>query len=231
MKPRVLIIEDERAVADAIIYSLRTDGCEPTWVSTGGEGLAALSRGGVDLIVLDIGLPDGNGFDFFRDIRRTSKVPVIFLTARSEEVDRVAGLEMGADDYVSKPFSPRELAARVRAVLRRVPMSEAVLNESASGGAGPFRVDKERRQITFFGSPLDLTRYEYRILEVLLRHPGWVYSREALMEQAWDDPSAALDRTVDSHIKSLRAKLKAVREDCEPIETRRGEGYSVRERW
>lgn len=229
MRPKVLIIEDERAVADAIVYALRTDGCDAVWAALGTQGLASLREGGFDLVILDIGLPDGSGFDFFREIRRTLTTPVIFLTARAEEVDRVAGLEMGADDYVVKPFSPRELAARVRAVLRRFATDTPPPDQVRR--VGPFVVDPQRRSVSFFGQALDLTRYEFRILEVLLRHPGWVYSREALMEQAWDDPSAALDRTVDSHIKSLRAKLKAVRDDCNPIETRRGEGYAIRERW
>jgi two-component system catabolic regulation response regulator CreB len=241
MKPKVLVVEDERAVADAIVYALATDGCQPSWVSTGGEALAFLAREDVSLVVLDVGLPDASGFDVCRDIRRRSEVPIIFLTARAEEVDRVAGLEIGADDYVVKPFSPRELSARVRAVLRRARSSGTPAGSdgppasrdgsSTSCTSGPFVLDNQRRRVTFFGTPLDLTRYEYRLLEILLRHPGWVYSRETLMNEAWDDPSAAFDRTVDSHIKSLRAKLRAVRADCDPIATHRGEGYSLKERW
>jgi two-component system catabolic regulation response regulator CreB len=235
MKPRVLVVEDERAVAEAIVYALATDGCEPVWVTTGRAALDAVRGGGFALLVLDVGLPDGNGFDFLREIRTTSDVPAVFLTARAEEVDRVAGLEIGADDYVTKPFSPRELSARVRAILRRAakrgePRGEAE-GSPATRSAGPFVIDARRRQVTYFGEPLDLTRYEYRVLEVLLRHPGWVISRETLMSEAWEDPTAALDRTVDSHIKSLRAKLRAVKADCDPITTHRGEGYSIRERW
>jgi two-component system catabolic regulation response regulator CreB len=232
-KPRILVVEDEPAVADAILYALRTDGCDPAWAPTGGEALARLRGEGAALVLLDVGLPDGTGFDFFREIRKTSDVPVIFLTARAEEVDRVAGLEMGADDYVIKPFSPREVSARVRAVLRRMQPTGQVAKPGTPGerSFGPFVLDGQRRLVTFFGQTLDLTRYEYRILEVLLRHPGWVYSREALMSEAWDDPAAAFDRTVDSHIKALRAKLKAIRPNDDPITTHRGEGYSLRESW
>jgi len=235
MKPRVLVVEDERAVAEAIVYALATDGCEPTWVTTGRAALDAVRGGGYALLVLDVGLPDGNGFDFLREIRGTSDVPVVILTARAEEVDRVAGLEIGADDYVTKPFSPRELSARVRAILRRAgPRGEprgAAQGDAAARTVGPFVIDARRRQVTFFGEALDLTRCEYRVLAALLRHPGWVLSRETLMSEAWDDPAAAFDRTVDSHIKSLRAKLRAVRADCDPIATHRGEGYSIKERW
>ncbi len=228
MKPKILVVEDERAVADSIVYALRTDGCEPMWVATGEGARAALADGDVSLVVLDVGLPDCNGFDLCREIRRTLEVPVIFLTARSEEMDRVVGLEIGADDYVSKPFSPRELSARVRAVLRRTRVRTAPPPEPPSL---PFEIDARRRLVCYFGHPLDLTRTEYRILEVLLRHPGWVYSREQLMELVWDDPGSAVDRTVDSHVKALRAKLRAVRPDLDPIVTHRGQGYALQERW
>ncbi len=228
MRPKVLVVEDERAVADSIVYALRTDGCEPVWVGTGEDARAVLAGGDVSLVVLDVGLPDCNGFDLCREIRRTREVPVIFLTARSEEMDRVIGLEIGADDYVSKPFSPRELSARVRAVLRR---SQARPAPPPQAPGMPFEIDDRRRIISFFGRPLDLTRTEYRILEVLLRHPGWVYSREQLMELVWDDPGAAVDRTVDSHVKALRAKLRDIRPEVDPIVTHRGQGYSLQERW
>lgn len=228
MKPRVLVVEDERAVADSIVYALRTDGCEPVWVGTGEGARVVLAGGDVSLVVLDVGLPDCNGFDLCREIRRTREVPVIFLTARSEEMDRVIGLEIGADDYVSKPFSPRELSARVRAVLRR---SQARPAPPPDSPGLPFELDDRRRVVSYFGRALDLTRTEFRILEVLLRHPGWVYSREQLMELVWDDPGAAVDRTVDSHVKALRAKLREVRPEVDPIVTHRGQGYSLQERW
>ncbi|HNX49213.1 MAG TPA: two-component system response regulator CreB [Thermoanaerobaculaceae bacterium] len=230
MRPRVLIIEDERAVADGIVYALRTDGCEPLWVPTGGQGLALLSDSDIALVVLDVGLPDCNGFDLCRQIRRDHDVPIIFLTARSEEMDRVVGLEIGADDYVTKPFSPRELSARVRAVLRRA-RNHAPEGPAAPPAAVPFEVDEKRRAIAFFGHPLELTRTEHRLLEVLLGHPGWVYSREQLMELVWEDPGSAVDRTVDSHVKALRAKLRAIRPGSEAILTHRGQGYSLQERW
>jgi two-component system catabolic regulation response regulator CreB len=139
-------------------------------------------------------------------------------------VDRVVGLELGADDYVVKPFSPRELAARVKAVLRR---ARGASSGRPSGNA--FTLDEERLQITYFGKPLDLSRYEYRLLAVLLKRPGRVYSREQLLELVWDEPEASLDRTVDAHVKNLRAKLRDVRPDVDPIATHRGTGYSLKE--
>lgn len=229
MAQRILVVEDEPAIADTITYALRTEGFEVDWCSTGGEALRLLAETSANLIVLDVGLPDRNGFDLCKEIRKTSSIPVLFLTARNSEVDRVVGLEIGGDDYVSKPFSPRELAARVKAILRRVSP------ESAEPGTvpseSPFAVDKERMRISYFGQPLDLSRYEYRVLEVLLRRPGRVYSRDKLMEMAWETPEASMDRTVDTHVKTVRAKLRAVRPDIEPIQTHRGLGYSLRESW
>ncbi len=247
-KPRVLIVEDERAVADAIAYALETDGCASVRAETGAFAREALRTHDIALVVLDVGLPDVNGLDLCREIRAAHEVPIIFLTARSEEIDRVAGLEIGADDYMTKPFSPRELSARVRAVLRRTRPRESTgasqerssLAESAAsdqtsrGAAGEtgasFEIDAPRRLIRFFGHPLSLTATEYRLLELLVRHPGRVYSREQLLALLWNDAGATTDRSVDSHIKSLRAKLRAVRPDRDPIETRRGEGYALRER-
>ena len=182
------------------------------------------------LIILDVGLPDINGFELFKQLGGRTRAPVIFLTARAEEVDRIVGLELGADDYIAKPFSPRELTARVRAVLRRLakaaqPDASAPVN--ARGAA--FGIDDERRVITYCGRPLDLSRYEYRVLKLLVSRPGRVFSRDDILQQAWDEPDASYDRTVDAHIKTIRAKLKAVSPEVDPIRTHRGEGYSLRE--
>ena len=236
MKPRVLIVEDERGVADAVAYALTTDGCQPLRAETGAAARAILQQEDVALVVLDVGLPDVNGLDLCREIRAGRDLPVIFLTARAEEIDRVAGLEIGADDYVTKPFSPRELSARVRAVLRRSRPCQATPPQAAGvdparSSAPPFAIDEARRAIRYFGQPLGLTATEYRLLELLVRHPGRVYSRDELLERLWDDPGATTDRAIDSHVKSLRAKLRAVRAEAEAIETRRGEGYALRERW
>ncbi len=178
----------------------------------------------VALVVLDVGLPDRSGLDVCRELRQRHTVPVIFLTARSGEVDKIVGLELGADDYLAKPFSPRELTARIRAVLRRS-------NGTAAAGAAPagWRHDEAKCRISFRGQALDLTRNEYRLLAVLLAAPGRVFSRDQLMAAAWDDPGAAFDRTVDAHIKALRAKLRAAAPDADPIVTHRGMGYSLRE--
>ena len=152
-------------------------------------------------------------------------MPAIFLTARSSEVDRVVGLELGADDYMAKPFSPRELVARVRSVLRRTQRAAA----SSPATAGVFSIDDEKKSIRFRGRPLELSRTEYRLLKVLVERPGRVFSRDELMERAWDDPAAAFDRTVDAHVKALRAKLREVDATVDPISTHRGMGYSLRE--
>lgn len=224
----VLVVEDETAIAETIVYALKTEGFEPLWKTTGREALAVLDTQPVALVVLDVGLPDANGFDVCRELRRKHAVPVIFLTARNGEVDRIVGLELGADDYVAKPFSPRELTARVRAVLRR---SQAPVATTMAGAAkmGEWSHDEARCRISYRGTALDLTRNEYRLLGALLGAPGRVFSRDQLMTAAWDDPGAALDRTVDAHIKTLRAKLREVAPDTEPIETHRGLGYSLKE--
>ena len=225
-KPTILVVEDEPAIADTIQYALESEGFQCQRLEVGAGVLEVLDRQPVALVVLDIGLPDMSGIEVCRRLRERHDVPVIFLTARGGEVDRVVGLELGADDYVTKPFSPRELAARAKAVLRRARRSESPPSKPADGAFG---LDEERRLITYFGKPLDLARYEYRLLAVLLKRPGRVYSREQLMELVWDEPEASLDRTVDAHVKNLRAKLREVRPDVDPIATHRGMGYSLKE--
>ncbi|MBA2270982.1 MAG: two-component system response regulator CreB [Chthoniobacterales bacterium] len=219
----ILLVEDEPSIADNIVYALKTEGFTPTWCQTGRDALQRLATESFALVILDVGLPDMNGFDVCRKIRTISNVPVVFVTARKDEIDRVVGLEIGADDYVVKPFTPRELTARIRAILRRTEST------SPTPAAAVFAVDGERCEIRYYGAPLQLTRYEFRLLKVLSQKPGRVYSRDQLMELAWEEPDTALDRTVDAHIKTLRAKLRAVRDDEDPIRTHRGLGYSLKE--
>ena len=226
-KPTILVVEDEPAIADTIQYALESEGFRCLRLEVGAGVVEVLDRQPVALVVLDIGLPDVSGVEVCRRIRQRHDVPVIFLTARSGEVDRVVGLELGADDYVIKPFSPRELAARAKAVLRRARPANSTPQSSPPGAA--FRLDEERRQITYFGRPLELSRYEYKLLAVLLKRPGRVYSRDELLELVWDAPEASLDRTVDAHVKNLRAKLRDIRPDADPIATHRGMGYSLKE--
>ncbi len=222
--PRVLLIEDESAIADNVLYALRTDGYEARHEMLGGAGLAALRQGVFDLVVLDVGLPDANGFDLCRQIRSFSEIPVIFLTARADEIDRVVGLEIGADDYVTKPFSPRDLVSRIRVILRRATRQNGAA-EVALAPTGAFLVDEEKARKSFNGRALDLTRYEYLKFKTRQAHPERIYSREQLMHQAWTAPDHSLERTVDTHIKTLRAKLKNAGAD-DPIQTHRGLGYS-----
>lgn len=227
MKPLILIVEDEPSIADNIRYALETEGFDTEWHAAGRDVLSSLVAKTVDLIVLDVGLPDVSGMELCKEIRKISQVPVIFLTARSDEIDRVVGLEIGADDYMVKPFSPRELTARIRAVLRRT--SPGVTENGNEEGANGFTVDTERQQITWCSVPLELSRYEFRILEIFIRRPGRIYSREKLMQMVWEDPEMSLDRTVDAHIKNIRAKLKQVAPEKDPIKTHRGIGYSLKE--
>ncbi|WP_152219621.1 two-component system response regulator CreB [Pseudomonas sp. SCB32] len=221
--PHILIVEDEAAIADTLLYALQAEGFETTWLSLAGAALERLQREGFDLVILDVGLPDISGFEACKRLRRFSEVPVIFLTARDAEIDRVVGLEIGADDYVVKPFSPREVAARVRAILKRTAPRETPV---ASNGSGPFEVDEARAQIRFHGQPLALTRHEFRLLQTLLARPERVFSREQLLDALGVSADAGYERNVDSHIKSLRAKLRQVAATAEPIQTHRGLGYS-----
>lgn len=225
----VFVVEDEPAIAEAILFALQAEGYQGRHFATGQACVDALATEQPALILLDIGLPDGNGFDVFRRIRELGQVPVIFLTARSAEIDRVAGLEMGADDYVVKPFSVRELMARLRMVIRRRAALDSPRHAAAAPSAAThgFTHDELRREVRFRNQPLVLTLHEYRLLEVLLRHPGRVFSRGQLLEQAWEAPDHRLERTVDSHIKSLRAKLRDIDGSVDPIRTHRGMGYSL----
>jgi two-component system catabolic regulation response regulator CreB len=221
MKPRVLIVEDEPGIADTLQYALRTEGFDPAWVATGEEALAQVKAQPPALVILDVGLPDTSGFEVFKRLREFADVPVIFLTARSDEIDRVVGLELGADDYVAKPFSPRELVARVRSILRRSAKAPAMPRL-------PLVVDEGKRQIRFYGTLLELSRYEFGLLQTLASRPGHVFSRDTLLDKVWDD-SDSLDRTVDAHVKTLRAKMKLVAPTLEPIRTHRGSGYALAE--
>jgi len=219
---RILIVEDEPAIADTLIYALSSEGYHPEHTTLAREALERLRTEDFALAILDIGLPDGNGFELCRELRRFSDIPVIFLTARHGEIDRIVGLEIGADDYVSKPFSPREVAARVRVILRRV------RPESSNGAATPlFKIDERAGRIWFCGQLLELTRYEYLLLKLLAEHPERIFSREQLLDKVWTEPTAVFDRTVDTHIKTLRAKLRAVDPTLDPIRTHRGLGYCL----
>jgi len=222
MPGTILIVEDELAIADSIAYALRTDGFTPLHVSLGAEALEAMRAAEApQLVVLDVGLPDLNGFEVCRQLRQFSNVPVIFLTARSDEIDRIVGLEIGADDYVTKPFSPRELVARIRVVLRRLAPAPV------PGAPVRFELRQHEARVVFCGQALDLTRYEYLLLKTLLERPGHVLSRAQLMDRVWAGSPDTLDRTVDAHVKSLRAKLRLIDPDSDPIQTHRGLGYSL----
>ena len=220
--PRILVVEDEPAIADTLVYVLRSECHEVSHVLTGGEALGLLERFSYDLAILDIGLPDMTGFDLCRKIRELHLLPVLFLTARDGELDRVLGLEIGGDDYVTKPFSPREVAARVRAILRRTSAPQP-----APPSENGLSLDDTTKRVVCDGKGLELTAHEFKLAAVLLRNPGQVFSRDQLLDHAWDDPGAVTDRTVDAHVKSLRAKLRCAHPGAEEmITTRRGLGYA-----
>ena len=219
--PSVLVVEDESSIADTLIYALRTEGYDVDHVSLGNACLDHVREAATDLVILDVGLPDINGFEVCKQLRQFSEVPVIFLTARGDEVDRIVGLEIGADDYVVKPFSPREVVTRVRTVLKRLAPRRSVRAPQ------DFELDEAGARIFFKGSALELTRYEFRLLMTLLKEPGRVFSRDELMRSAWEHPDVSLERTVDTHIKQLRSKLQSIDVSARPIRTHRGLGYSL----
>jgi DNA-binding response OmpR family regulator len=221
----ILVIEDEPAIAESISYALRREGYTATIAGSLAE--AEQKLGGIDLIILDLMLPDGSGFDLLARVRRGSEsTAVIILSSRDAEADRVAALETGADDYVTKPFSPREIVARVRAVLRRArPRSEAAV----AGSDPPLSVDEGTRRAFVLGKPLELTRVEFDLLACLLGMPERVFTRAQLIDKVWGDGFAITDRTIDSHVKSLRRKVAEAGGHAAMIETVRGVGYRVTE--
>jgi two-component system, OmpR family, catabolic regulation response regulator CreB len=223
MNERILIVEDEPAIAENLVYALETEGFTVRRAATAQEGLVQFAREAADLVILDVGLPDMSGFDLCKRLRAASPVPIFFLTARSEEVDRIVGLEIGADDYIAKPFSPREVTARVKALFRRL-----AAHAAPASASGPFTIDEPRRRILFRGAPLDLSRYELGILQALVERPGVVFSRAQLMEKVWEEPDMSLERTVDSHVKAIRAKIRVLDAETDWIETHRGFGYSLK---
>ncbi len=220
MAKRVLIVEDEFNIADLLKAYLERDGFEAMWVRSGEQALDELGRQSIDLIVLDIGLPGIDGFEVCRQVRARASVPILMLTAREDEIDRVAGLESGADDYVVKPFSPRELVARVKAILRR-----------AGGASDPgvvlrwegIELRRDARDVTLDGKPVELTNREFDLLGALLAHPNIALSRDRLLELVWGGEYPGGTRTVDVHVAQLRRKLG----DASPIRTVHGVGYKV----
>ncbi|MCM0147191.1 response regulator [Photobacterium galatheae] len=229
----ILIIEDEPAIADTLIHVLELDGYQVSWFPTAGEGLAYLKGHQPELLVLDVGLPDGNGFELCKTIREFSDIPIIFLTARNDEIDRVVGLEIGADDYVTKPFSPREMLARIKLRIKNRPPVDLVSPQASVPGSAP-EAETEAlfaNNFDFYcqSQPLGLTAVEFKILDKLVQGAPRVFSREQLMVAADMAPEAVYERNIDSHIKAIRQKLKAVGL-TERIQTKRGFGYFYSDR-
>ena len=220
---RVLVVEDEESFSDALSYMLRKEGFEPVVATTGPQALAEFDRGGADIVLLDLMLPGLPGTEVCRQLRSRSGVPIIMLTAKDSEVDKVVGLELGADDYVTKPYSARELVARIRAVLRRrsdaEPAHEAVLE------AGPVRMDVERHVVAVDGESVTLPLKEFDLLELLLRNAGRVLTRSQLIDRVWGSDYVGDTKTLDVHVKRLRAKLEPDPANPRHLLTVRGLGY------
>lgn len=229
MVPKILVVDDEPAVTDLLAYNLRKANYEVLTAADGQEALDMVRQSKPDLILLDLMLPGVEGLDVCRELRKTSDVPIIMVTALGEEIDRVVGLELGADDYVSKPFSVRELLARIKAVLRRAAQPEA--KHLSPGivlhGQGGLRLEPESRQVMVSETPVHLTHLEFDILHLLLTNAGRVLTRERLLEQAWGYDFAGDTRAVDSAIKRLRARLRAANPAADSIEAVRGVGYRL----
>ncbi|BFO53607.1 response regulator [Acidovorax sacchari] len=225
MAARLLLVEDDPAIARTVAYALERDGLAVSHSLLLGDARGLLRAHRFDLLVLDVGLPDGSGLDLLRELRQQgSALPVLMLSAHGEEIDRVLGLELGADDYLPKPFSPRELAARAKALLRRAAVPAVAHARLATG---PFHDDATGQRMHLHGRPLELTRREYRLLSQLLAGAGRIHTRDALLAGAWGGDSESTDRTVDTHIKTLRAKLREADPSREYIRTHRGMGYSL----
>ena len=222
---KILIADDDPRLRELVSLALQRAGYAVITASDGQRALVHAAREAPDLIVLDVGMPEMDGFEVCRRIRATSQVPVLFLTARDEEIDRILGLELGADDYVTKPFSPRELVARVKAVLRRGGMS----NSSDGLQHGALRLDPLTRAVTLGGRAVELSALEFDLLHALLRSPGRVFTREELIAAVWGEDFGGVDRVVDVHISSLRRKLGDNAERPHFVATVRGIGYRLLE--
>ncbi|MFC7326437.1 winged helix-turn-helix domain-containing protein [Marinactinospora rubrisoli] len=220
---RVLVVEDEESYSDALSYLLRKEGFEVAVAPTGTVALETFDRTGADLVLLDLMLPGLSGTEVCRTLRQKSNVPVIMLTAKDSEIDKVVGLELGADDYVTKPFSSRELVARIRAVLRRRGEDEALLPTTLE--AGPVRMDVERHVVTVRGDNVQLPLKEFELLEVLLRNAGRVLTRMQLIDRVWGADYVGDTKTLDVHVKRLRAKIEEDPGNPRYIVTVRGLGY------
>jgi two-component system alkaline phosphatase synthesis response regulator PhoP len=225
----ILVVDDEPAVTDLLAYNLRKAHYEVLVAADGRAALQQARDSSPDLVLLDLMIPEVDGLDVCRELRKTSGVPIIMITARGEEVDRVVGLELGADDYITKPFSVRELMARIKAVLRRTgPETRAALPATRLTGPGSLRLDVERRSVSVEDHELELTRLEFDILHLLLLNAGRVLRRERLLEQAWGYDFVGDTRAVDSAIKRLRAKLRQASAEADGIEAVRGIGYRLK---
>lgn len=225
---RVLLVEDETGIVEPVVAALEREGFAPVVAGTLEDARTAFAAHSPDIVLLDVNLPDGSGFDFCREVRRAGDVPVIMVTARGDEMDRIIGLEIGADDYVVKPFSARELVARVRAVLRRFEATARQGEQPAAGGAvevGAVRLDTARRQVTLRGEPVELSRKEYELLALLVRHAGAVVTREQAIEEVWDTNWFGSTKTLDVHISGLRKKLGDDPASPVYIHTARGVGF------
>lgn len=230
MNQTILLVEDEKEIADTLTYALSSEGFQPAWVSSCEAALSSIKQHSYDLGIFDIGLPDGNGFELLKTIRHSGNdMPILFLTARGEEIDRIVGLEIGADDYVTKPFSPREVVARVRVILKRLEKQQKILEQNSvlEPNDCVFRHEAEQRVVTYQASPIDLTRAEYQLMISFIAQPGRVFSRRQLIENIWSSNHPSDDRAIDTHIKTLRAKLKTLNPHKEFIITHRGFGYSL----
>jgi DNA-binding response OmpR family regulator len=227
--PRILLVDDELSVQKLLAYPLRKEGYDVIPALDGREALERLRDDNFDLVVLDVMLPRMDGFDVCRAIRSRSTVPIIMLTAKTEETDKVLGLELGADDYITKPFSVREFRSRVKAVLRRAALAQPEAQFDEPIEAGELSIDFEKRSVTVRGEPVRLTYVEFEIIAALARAPGRVFSRTMLLERVWGDASYRDPRTIDVHIRHLREKLEEEPKTPELILTVRGVGYRFRD--
>lgn len=224
---RILVVDDEPNIREVICFALERAGMTTATAGTGTQAMATFRAGKIDLIVLDIGMPDMDGLDVCRQIRKTSSVPILFLSARDEEIDRILGLEIGGDDYVTKPFSPRELVARVKTILKRIGAGNTTDTPAQEINVGDLCLDRAGRTVTFASKPVTPTTLEFAILETLMARPGMVFSREQLMVAAYGPGTYVADRTIDSHIRNIRAKLAAIGAES-VITTVHGIGFKLR---